>query len=140
MPNAIEAVQIFRQLAERYAQSVDARDASGLAQLVTADIAIEGPGFVLTGRDEVLAIPAMLDERFRTTRHLIHNQIVEVDDDVANGETLCTASHLLKDSDEVLDWHIRYQDSFRKQDGQWRFSHRKLIIDWTETRKVDLPE
>jgi hypothetical protein len=29
---------------------------------------------------------------------------------------------------------IRYEDSFAKCDGRWRFAERKLIIDWSDRR------
>jgi hypothetical protein len=29
---------------------------------------------------------------------------------------------------------IRYLDEFVKQDGQWFFAERRLMVDWTETR------
>jgi hypothetical protein len=29
---------------------------------------------------------------------------------------------------------IRYEDSFIKRDGTWRFAERKLLIDWTDSR------
>ena len=34
----------------------------------------------------------------------------------------------------LLTWAIRYQDRWRRDEGQWRFEHRFLILDWTETR------
>ena len=29
---------------------------------------------------------------------------------------------------------IRYLDEFVKQDGQWLFAERRLMVNWTETR------
>jgi len=43
---------------------------------------------------------------------------------------------LLKDTDMILVWSIRYQDAWRRDDGVWRFTHRRLIVDWEETRAV----
>lgn len=131
--------QVFRSLAEHYAGCMDHRNAEMLKSIVTADAVIEGPGFELSGLEQILGIPAMLSERFRTTRHLIHNQVVQIKGYSASGETLCTASHLLKESDEILVWHIRYHDQFRCEDSVWRFCQRKLVLDWTQTLVVDLP-
>ena len=61
--------QVFRRLAERYAHAVDRRQADALAALILADAVIEGPGFVLSGIEEIRGIPSMLDQRFRRTRH-----------------------------------------------------------------------
>jgi hypothetical protein len=30
--------------------------------------------------------------------------------------------------------HLRYLDEFVKQDGQWLFAERRLMVDWTDTR------
>ena len=46
------------------------------------------------------------------------------------------AEHLLNDADAVLAWTLRYQDTWRRHDGAWRFTHRKIVIDWEETRPV----
>lgn len=58
----------------------------------------------------------------------------------ATGETSCTASHLLMDKDEVLIWHLRYQEVFRKTGEHWKFARRRILIDWTETVPVSLPD
>jgi uncharacterized protein YneR len=31
---------------------------------------------------------------------------------------------------------IRYLDTFVKQDDMWFFSERRLMVDWTETRRL----
>jgi SnoaL-like domain len=53
------------------------------------------------------------------------------------GETHTLAHHLL-DAEEgriLLVMYIRYEDSFIKRDGTWRFAERKLHIDWTDSRR-----
>jgi hypothetical protein len=32
---------------------------------------------------------------------------------------------------------IRYQDTFAKADGTWRFAERRLYVGWTETRTLE---
>ena len=34
---------------------------------------------------------------------------------------------------------IRYQDTFVKQAGTWRFAERRLYVRWTETRTLEAP-
>jgi hypothetical protein len=31
---------------------------------------------------------------------------------------------------------IRYLDTFVRQDGEWYFAERKLMVDWIETRPL----
>ena len=130
--------ECFRDLATRYAQAADRNRADLLDAIMADDVVIEGPGFVLNGRAEVRGFPAMLAQRFRGTRHLVHNQAIDVDGDRASGETYCTASHLLRESAQVLVWHLRYQDVFRRVDGDWCFARRTIVLDWTETKPVEV--
>lgn len=128
--------EAIRALACRYAQAVDRRDWAQLATLFTEDAAVEGPGFTLPGRDAILAGMRPLDQ-YRATQHHVHNQLVTVNGDVASAETYCIANHVYTRAgvDRKLDWGIRYQDSLVLRNGQWLFTRRSLLIDWTQ----DLP-
>lgn len=102
------------------------------------DIEIIGPGFAIKGLEANLGSIDHLTSAFKATRHLIHNQTVEVDGDRARGETVCTAEHRMPalECDQLLCWAIRYQDEWRRTDGVWRFTRRELIVDWEELRTV----
>jgi hypothetical protein len=52
---------------------------------------------------------------------------------------MATADHLLRETAQVLVWHFRYQEVFRRERGTWRFARRTIVIDWTETRDVQVP-
>lgn len=126
----------LRRTAELYAQGADRR-ASDLWRAVLADdCVIEGPGFRQEGMAQNLAALELLDTMFKATQHRVHQQCVRVDGNAASGETYCTADHLLKDGDAILSWAIRYQDSWRRESDGWRFTQRKLLVDWQETRPV----
>ncbi len=128
----------LRQKAELYAQGADRRDKKLWAEILTDDCVLEGPGFTLSGRDAVLASLDVLTAMYAATQHRVHNQTVTISGDSALGETYCTADHLsLKDGrKELLSWAIRYQDQWRREDGGWRFCHRKLLLDWEERRAL----
>jgi hypothetical protein len=136
----LEDESALYRLAARYAQAVDRNDPGTLDELFTAGAVIEGPGFVINGLEAIRGIPGMLRERYRNTRHVLHQQIIAVSGDKAEGETYCTANHISAgDPPSNLVWAIRYQDRFVREQGQWRFAHRRLVIDWTETRTVEFP-
>ena len=122
----------LRRCAELYARGADRRDKALWRDVLSAECKITGPGFNIKGLEANLGSIDHLGEMFRGTLHRIHNQVVEIDGDRAAGETCCTADHLLKDSDQVLRWSIRYQDEWRREAGQWRFIARALIVDWEE--------
>ena len=128
----------LRRSAELYARGADRRDKSLWREILAADCVIEGPGFTLDGREQALAAIDQLAASFKATAHRIHNQTVIVRGDTAEGETYCTADHLLAQggADAILCWSIRYQDQWRREGGQWRFARRRLVVDWEEVRPV----
>jgi hypothetical protein len=40
----------------------------------------------------------------------------------------------------VLVWTLRYLDHWQRDAGQWRFTRRKIILEWQETRPVTLTD
>ena len=128
----------LRRTAELYAQGADRRDKRLWASIFTEDGVIEAPGIRLEGRANIVAALDAMAQLYVATQHRVHNQVVSIDADSAQGETYSTADHLSLASGTrtVLTWAIRYQDRWRRVDGAWRFSHRALVIDWTDTRTL----
>lgn len=126
----------LRRSAEIYAQGADRKDKQLWRSVLTDDCRIEGPGFVTEGLDATLQSIDALGQMFRSTLHKVHNQTVMIDGDHANGETYCTADHLLNDADQLLRWTIRYIDEWRRDGDTWRFTRRKLQLLWEETVQV----
>ena len=133
----------LRRLADLYARAMDTKDASLLEAIMAADAILVGPGFRIEGLEAIRAIPATLGQYYRKTQHVVTQQLAQLEGDRAVGETYCTAHHILFPDptlgDQVLTWHIRYQDRFAKVGGAWRFARRDLIVDWMEVRTISLP-
>ena len=132
----------LRELALRYARACDTHDAAEFAAIFTEDGGIISPGHTMTGRDQIVAIvPNALKTMYLRTMHMVHNDLVWIDGDTARGETYCTAHHLTQTSDTQASDYIMsivYDNRFRKIDGRWYFSHRKLNLKWSKTETVDL--
>ena len=132
----------IRKLAMNYARTVDRGDGAGFAALFTKDAAVEGPGFGVKGYDELFGNPGMLKQMYTSTLHTVMNQTVTIHGDTAEGETYCIAYHLNKpDADGKytrLDWAIRYQDKYIRRDGRWLYTHRQLLVEWTELSPVTM--
>ncbi|MEO0030259.1 MAG: hypothetical protein RIS94_17 [Pseudomonadota bacterium] len=129
----------LRRTAEIYARGADRRDKADWLAVLAEDVTISGPGFTVEGREANLGSIDMLGQMFKATRHLVHNQTVEIDGDTARGETYGTAEHVMEDpgGDRLLCWAIRYQDEWRRDAGDdWRFTRRNLIVDWEELRPL----
>jgi len=122
----------IRDVAYRYARAIDRRDYALAETIFSADAELIGPGFHLHGREKIVDGMRSI-ERFERTMHLVHNQLVEVLGNQAEGETYCVAHHvLLREGRRVrIDWGIRYQDHYvREEDGAWRLARRELELDW----------
>ncbi len=128
--------ELLKETAALYAAGADKKDRQIWQSVLAADCEIEGDGFHHIGRDVCLTSIDLLADMFRRTHHQIHQQLVTIQNDTAFGETYATAEHLLKEEDAILVWQIRYQDKWRKEQGAWLFTHRKLIVDWQESRSV----
>lgn len=127
----------LQQLTVLYAQAVDRRDSDLLVSLLSVDAELIAPGVNLSGSAELAGITPMLAEMFECTQHRVFNQTFKINGDTASGETYCSASHIrLSDGGEreLEEWAIRYQDKFVKNNGQWLFQRRELLIDWVEVR------
>jgi ketosteroid isomerase-like protein len=141
----------LRSLAERYAQGVDRRDAATFVALFHDDavITIHDPSEStepreLRGIERLAKIPEVI-KRYAKTFHLLGQSTYEIGDREATGEVYCIAHHLTPDdtspegaggTDFVM--YIRYEDTYRTDaDGIWKFAHRRLRVDWTETRAAN---
>ncbi len=71
-------------------------------------------------------------EQYEKTLHLVANQLIEIDGDLAKGETYCTAHHIYRREGAAMNhtMAIRYQDRFIRRDDRWWFEERRLAIDW----------
>jgi hypothetical protein len=126
----------LRRTAELYAQGADRRDKAIWASIVTEDCVIAAPGIELTGRAQIVGALDIMAQLYTATQHRVHNQLVSIAGDSAQGETYSVADHLsvVHGRTTILTWAIRYQDRWRREAGQWRFAHRALVLDWTDTR------
>lgn len=126
-----------------YAQACDRRDGGIFERIFREDGLIEGQGFRMDGRAKIVsAVPTMLGEMYIKTAHQVHNILLDIQGDRATGEVYCTAHHISKAenggwSDFVMV--ITYWDQYMKEAGRWYFKHRKLELEWTETRPVTAP-
>jgi hypothetical protein len=131
----------LRKLAIAYARTVDRGDGPGFAALFTEDAAIEGPGFKVQGYAEISGNPGMLKRMYRSTMHTVLNHTATIHGDTADGETYCIAYHVNHPVDGVftrLDWAIRYQDKYVRQNGMWLYAHRQLLVEWTQLSPVTM--
>jgi ketosteroid isomerase-like protein len=138
--------QELRGLAERYAQGVDRRDVETFVALFHDDavITIHDPSEStepreLRGIERLAKVPEVI-KRYEKTFHLLGQSTYDIGDGEATGEVHCIAHHLTPDVHGGTNYvmYIRYEDTYRPgPDGVWKFAHRRLRVDWTETRAAN---
>lgn len=137
-----EATADIYRLACLYARAMDRNEPDLLNQVMTPDVLLEGPGMRIEGLELQKKSPGILREMFVMTQHIVHNQTLTFDGDVAIGETYCTATHIRHPGENgrhiALTWAVRYQDRYIHQPEGWRMAARNLIVDWSEERPVTL--
>ena len=134
----------IRELVDAYAHCADRRDAKGQMELFTTDtrflvfmdLNATEPTQELHGRESLAPVFDNLNS-YVATMHFNGQSTVALDGDRATGESYCLAHHLSIAEDgqrTLMVASIRYLDEFVKQDGQWFFAERRLLVNWIDTR------
>ena len=134
----------IRELVDAYAHCADRRDAKGQMALFTEDtrflvfydLTSAEPSQELHGRESLAPVFDDLTQ-YVATMHFNGQSTVSLDGDRATGESYCLAHHLKVGEDgqrTLMVASIRYLDEFVKQNGQWFFAERRLMVNWIDTR------
>jgi ketosteroid isomerase-like protein len=136
----------IRQVIERYANAVDRSDGESAAALFADDGVFEiwlepgasAPTSTRRGPSEIATAINGLRGNY-LTQHVIANSVVDVGEEVAHGQTQCTAHHVKLGDAEPHDdvMHLTYDESLARIEGHWRFTRRVLRARWTATRPVE---
>jgi len=138
----------LRELVERYAQSVDARDVDGVTHLFTEDGAMlshlfpgtEETPYERVGHTKIHRALELGLAQYLATTHMIGAHVVELDGAEGDGVVVCMAHHVYDDPEgagrRLLVMAIRYEDRYAKEHGMWRFAERRLRLLWREDRPL----
>lgn len=125
----------IRDLVLRYCRAIDRRDYAALPALYHEDATDDhSPMYQGSASGYLEWLPSML-ETMTVTSHMVQNHLVIVDGDRAEGEVTMISYHLTRDeSGQDVEIVIggRYLDRYERRDGSWRFSHRKIVMDWNQ--------
>ncbi len=134
----LESTEAIRQLAARYALSLDMRDLDAHVNLFAPDIQVGRRG---TGRAALKAwVDDTLREQFTGTAHHLGQHIIEfIGPDQAVGVVYSKNEH--ETGPEWVIMQMLYWDDYQRIDGQWYF-RRRLPCYWyaTDLNKPPLGE
>lgn len=129
----------LQQLAYRYADALDVCDAAKFIAVFAPEARLhiyhpdaQEPFVEYSGHDELLTLPARMQDTFAQTIHIMSNHIVELDGDRATGAILCTARNLTLDRESSMNVMTRYVDRYERIDGDWKIIDRQIRFLWTE--------
>ena len=135
----------IRELVDAYADCADRRDAKGQMALFTPDthfvVYMDAksaiPSQELHGRESLAPVFENINS-YAVTTHFNSQSTVQLVGDRATGVSYCLAHHVTRrdEGDSLMVASIRYLDTFVRQDGEWYFAERKLMVDWIETRPL----
>lgn len=130
-PDRREDEARLRDLAGRYARMMDRMSFDDLPTVFAADGVLSGPGYEMTGHDQLRAGLQSLDQ-FSATLHGVLNTYFEIEGDRAKGEVYCVANHV-HEVDGIpfkLDMGIRYEDDYVRQGEIWVIARRFFNMVW----------
>lgn len=126
------AKQACRDALARYARGVD-RCRPDLVRASYHDGAWDDHGGYQGDVDGFVAwVSETVMGSFQCTMHKLGNSLIEVDGDVAWGETYAIAHHVQSAEAEASDliMGVRYLDRFERHDGDWKVAHRVMSFEW----------
>jgi ketosteroid isomerase-like protein len=116
----------IRRTIVRYGQCIDNRDLDGWVSLYATDGIHEINGGVHTGHDELRPFMAAAFGRIDGLRHLTLGSDIVIDsEDRAHATSDWMTVRRDEDGSARIASVGRFDDQFRKEDGEWRFAHRQ---------------
>jgi SnoaL-like domain len=122
---AIEDREAIRELTARYCQLAVGGRAEEIVALFTREGVMESGDTLGRGRAELLEL---YRSSFRELCPIpfVHNHVIELEGDHATG--FCSLELRTVESGEAMTAAGHYEDVFEREDGVWRFAHRKLVF------------
>jgi ketosteroid isomerase-like protein len=118
----------LRELVARYGIAIDDRDIEVIADLFTADGRFRSQDGVMDARGRA-AVLEQFRGRFaalKATNHIAHDQILTFGEDPDSADGLVTSHAEVWRNGRALIAALRYRDTYRREEGRWRFADRLL--------------
>jgi ketosteroid isomerase-like protein len=145
----LEDIEALKQLKHRYAALCDEDyDAERLAPLFTNDAVWDGGAMGrYEGREAIRKFFAEAHKTVPFAIHHVSNPILEVDGDRATGRWYLWQPCVFAGTDQAIWMAGRYTDTYRREDGLWRFEHVRIELrmlspyeaGWAGVRVMEVP-
>lgn len=125
----IEDRQAIQELAVLYGYIMDERDNDGIHEIFCADATLRSQDgvFAASGIEEIVKTYGGRFAALGPTNHVTHGHVIRFDDSDPDTARGLLASHAEVSRDGVaMLVALRYKDTYRRVDGQWRFADRLM--------------
>jgi len=122
----LEDREAIKALIARYGLVMDDRDMARMPSLFTHDVRILSRDGVMDARGREAAV-ALYKGRFEVlgpSNHFTHDKIIEFGDDPNHATGLVLSHAEMQRRGQPMLAAIRYADSYRREEGEWRFAER----------------
>jgi ketosteroid isomerase-like protein len=129
MPAPAQDCEDIRQLIARYCHHVDSVQAKEVVGLFSSDAVLDMAGTKTQGAEAIEAFFEGLRGVYevRPMLHHVTNVVIDVDGDDATSQSYIV---VMVPGDPIeIAMTGRYDDRFRRIDGQWRFVERRMTPD-----------
>ena len=115
-----------------FADALDSQDWQRYAGLYADDGILELPWGEVVTKDRLVESTSHNLGRFHATQHISTNHRVSVDGDGATSSSYLIATHVFPPDQDRAHWVIgaRYDCTFRRENGAWKFTHVTLSTIW----------
>jgi len=124
---ALEARDEIAQLIARYGPAVDDHRYETLGSLYTSDGVFDTVGGRLTGREAVVGYYRARGRAYGATYHYPHSSEIYLDGPTDAHGIVCAHAELSINGETHLI-ALRYHDTYRHEDGAWRFLERVVKL------------
>lgn len=134
--------QEIHELVLQYCRGVDRKDPALLRSLYTHD-GFDDHGSVFSGpAEEYVDFLESTFEYIRIGAHYVCNHLISVEGDRAHGEVYALGYHVIpgaggREPDTESFVGVRYLDTYRREDGRWRFERRQVVFDLDRSTTFD---
>lgn len=124
---AIEDRAEIIQLVARYGPAVDDREYEALGELYTSDAVFDSAGGRIVGRGPVIEYYRSRGDYFGATYHYPNSWEIYLDGpDNAHGIICAHAELSIEGETHIVA--LRYHDTYRRDEGAWRFHERNVKL------------
>lgn len=132
--------EAIRDCMYRYCRSVDRLDIELMRSTYWPDASIDyGATLKANSWDEIVKLLRPILEGMYPSKHMLGNILIEIEGDTAYVESYHHSFDSGKNPDGTEYERIssgRYLDRMQRRDGEWRFLHRVVVLDWNKVWPV----